>query len=222
MLDVFLTVIRRDLLLAYRRRADLMNPILLYVIVATLFPLGISPDAEFLARLAPGLVWVTTLLAALISMESIFRQDFEDGSIEQLFLSPHPFSLLVLGKVVAHWLITAFPMLVIVPLMAMLLHMPVQAVPVLWITILLGTPILSLIGAIGAALTAGFRGGGVLLGLLVLPLYVPVLIFASLAVSAAADGLAVSGQLAMLGAGLILALLLAPFAISASLKISMG
>ena len=152
----------------------------------------------------------------------MFRQDFEDGSIEQLFLSPHPFSLLILGKVVAHWLITALPMLAIVPLMALLLHMPVQAVPVLWITILLGTPILSLVGAIGAALTAGFRGGGVLLGLLVLPLYVPVLIFASLAVSAAADGLAVSGQLAMLGAGLILALLLAPLAISASLKISMS
>ena len=221
MLGAFFTIIRRDLLLAYRRRADLMNPVLFYVIVATLFPLGVSPDAEFLARLAPGLVWVTTLLAALISMESIFRQDFEDGSIEQLLLNPHPFSLLILGKVVAHWLITGVPMLLIVPLMAMLLHMPAQAVPVLWVTILLGTPILSLIGAIGAALTAGFRGGGVLLGLLVLPLYVPVLIFASSAVSAATDGLAVSGQLAMLGSGLILALVLAPLAISASLKISM-
>lgn len=221
MLRVFFAIIQRDLLLAYRRRADLMNPVLFYVIVATLFPLGVSPDAEFLGRLAPGLVWVTTLLAALISMESIFRQDFEDGSIEQLLLNSHPFSLLIFGKVVAHWLITGAPMLLIVPLMAMLLHMPVQAVPVLWITILLGTPILSLIGAIGAALTAGFRGGGVLLGLLVLPLYVPVLIFASSAVSAAADGLAVSGQLAMLGSGLILALLLAPLAISASLKISM-
>ena len=221
MLDVFFTIIQRDVLLAYRRRADLMNPVLFYVIVATLFPLGVSPDAEFLGRLAPGLVWVTTLLAALISMESIFRQDFEDGSIEQLLLNPHPFSLLIFGKVVAHWLVTGGPMLLIVPLMAMLLHMPVQAVPVLWVTILLGTPILSLIGAIGAALTAGFRGGGVLLGLLVLPLYVPVLIFASSAVSAAADGLAVSGQLAMLGSGLILALVLAPLAISASLKISM-
>ncbi len=222
MLSVVLTVIQRDLLLAFRRRADLMNPVLFYVIVATLFPLGVSPDVEFLGRLAPGLVWVTTLLAALISMESIFRQDFDDGSIEQLFLSPHPFSMLVFGKVAAHWLITGVPMLVIVPLMALLLHLPVQAIPVLWATILLGTPILSLVGAIGAALTSGFRGGGILLGLLVLPLYVPVLIFASSAVSAAVDGLAVSGHVAMLGAGLILALVLAPFAIGASLKISMS
>lgn len=222
MLNVLLTVIQRDLLLAFRRRAELMNPVLFYVIVATLFPLGVSPDAHFLSQLAPGLVWVATLLAALISMESIFRQDFEDGSIEQLFLSPHPLSLLISGKVVAHWLITGVPMLVIVPAMALLLHIPGQALPVLWVTVLLGTPILSLVGAIGAALTAGLRGGGILLGLLVLPLYIPVLIFASSAVSAATDGLAASGQLAMLGAGLILALILAPLAISASLKISMS
>lgn len=199
-----------------------MNPVLFYVIVATLFPLGISPDVHFLRQLAPGLVWVATLLAALISMESIFRQDFEDGSIEQLFLSPHPLSLLIFGKVIAHWMITGVPMLVIVPVMALLLHVPGQAIPVLWGTILLGTPTLSLVGAIGAALTAGLRGGGILLGLLVLPLYIPVLIFASSAVSAATDGLAASGQLAMLGAGMILALILAPLAISASLRISMS
>ena len=220
MLKIFLTIIRRDLLVAFRRRAELMNPVLLYVIVATLFPLGVSPDARFLSQLAPGLVWIATLLAALITMESIFRQDFEDGSIEQLFLSSYPVSLLMFGKVVAHWLITGVPMLGIVPVMALLLHIPGHALPVLWVTVLLGTPILSFIGAIGAALTAGLRGGGILLGLLVLPLYIPVLIFASSAVGAAIEGLAVSGQLAMLGAGLILALLLAPLAISAALKIS--
>ncbi len=222
MLSALLTIIRRDLLVAFRRRAELMNPILFYVIVVTLFPLGVSPDQEFLSQLAPGVVWVTALLAALISMESIFRQDFDDGSVEQLFLSQHPPTILILGKVIAHWLITGLPMLVIVPLMALLLYIPQQAIPILFITVLIGTPILSLIGAIGVALTAGLRGGGVLLGLLVLPLYIPVLIFASGAVSAAIEGLPYSGHVAMLGAGLILALILSPLAISASLKISMS
>ncbi|MDH3607714.1 MAG: heme exporter protein CcmB [Gammaproteobacteria bacterium] len=222
MLSALLTIIRRDLLVAFRRRAELMNPILFYVIVVTLFPLGVSPDQEFLSQLAPGVVWVTALLAALISMESIFRQDFDDGSVEQLFLSQHPPTILILGKVIAHWLITGLPMLVIVPLMALLLYIPQQAIPTLFITVLIGTPILSLIGAIGVALTAGLRGGGVLLGLLVLPLYIPVLIFASGAVSAAIEGLPYSGHVAMLGAGLILALILSPLAISASLKISMS
>ena len=222
MLSALLTVIHRDLLVAFRRRAELMNPILFYVIVVTLFPLGVSPDVDFLSKLAPGVVWVAALLAALISMESIFRQDFDDGSIEQLFLSQHPPTLLIFGKVIAHWLITGLPMLVIVPVMALLLYIPEQAISTLFITVLLGTPILSLIGAIGVALTAGLRGGGVLLGLLVLPLYIPVLIFASSAVKASIDGYEVSGQLALLGAGLILALILAPLAISASLKISMS
>ena len=222
MLSALLTIIRRDLLVAFRRRAELMNPILFYVIVVTLFPLGVSPDQEFLSQLAPGVVWVTALLAALISMESIFRQDFDDGSVEQLFLSQHPPTIMILGKVIAHWLITGLPMLVIVPLMALLLYIPQQAIPTLFITVLIGTPILSLIGAIGVALTAGLRGGGVLLGLLVLPLYIPVLIFASGAVSAAIEGLPYSGHVAMLGAGLILALILSPLAISASLKISMS
>ena len=222
MFSALLTVIQRDLLVAFRRRAELMNPILFYVIVVTLFPLGVSPDVDFLSQLAPGVVWVAALLAALISMESIFRQDFDDGSIEQLFLSQHPPTVLIFGKVIAHWLITGLPMLVIVPLMALLLYIPNQAMPTLFLTVLLGTPILSLIGAIGVALTTGLRGGGVLLGLLVLPLYIPVLIFASGAVTASIDGLEVSGMLALLGAGLILALILAPLAISASLKISMS
>ena len=220
MLSALITIIRRDLLVAFRRRAELMNPILFYVIVVTLFPLGVSPDKTFLSQLAPGVVWVTALLAALISMESIFRQDFDDGSVEQLFLSQHPPTVLILGKVIAHWLITGLPMLIIVPVMALLLYIPQQALPTLFLTILIGTPILSLIGAIGVALTAGLRGGG-LLGLLVLPLYIPVLIFASGAVSAAIEGLSYSGHLAMLGAGLILALILSPLAISGSLKISM-
>ncbi|NIT55579.1 MAG: heme exporter protein CcmB, partial [Aliifodinibius sp.] len=184
-------------LVAFRRRSELMNPVLFYVIVVTLFPLGVSPDIDFLSKLAPGVVWVAALLAALISMESIFRQDFDDGSVEQLFLSQHSPTLLIFGKVAAHWLITGLPMLVIIPVMALLLYIPMQqAIPMLLATLLLGTPILSLIGAIGVALTSGLRGGGVLLGLLVLPLYIPVLIFASSAVGGAIEGLATSGQLA--------------------------
>lgn len=222
MLSALFTIIQRDLLVAFRRRAELMNPILFYVIVVTLFPLGVTPDHEFLSQLAPGVVWVTALMAALISMESIFRQDFDDGSVEQLFLSQHPPTLLIFGKVIAHWMITGLPMLVIVPIMATLLYIPSQAIPALIITLLLGTPILSLIGAIGVALTAGLRGGGVLLGLLILPLYIPVLIFSTGAVSAAVDGQIYSGHIALLGAGLILALMLSPLAISASLKISLN
>lgn len=217
-----MTVIRRDLLIAFRHRANLMNPILFYVIVVTLFPLGISPDANFLGKLAPGVVWAATLLAGLISMESVFRQDFDDGTVEQLFFSQHPPTLLILGKVTAHWLITGLPMLVIIPIMALLLHIPGQAIPALMVTVLLGTPVLSLIGAVGVALTSGLRSGGVLLGLIVLPFYIPVLIFATSAVDSAIDGLAYSGQLAILGAGLILALILAPLAIYASLKVSVS
>lgn len=215
-------VIRRDLLIAFRRRASLMNPFLFYMVIVTLFPLGVSPDTDFLSKLAPGVVWVAALLAGLISMENVFRQDFDDGSIEQLFFSRYSPAVLVLGKVTAHWLITGLPMLVIIPVMALLLHIPFQAVPALVITVLLGTPILSLIGAAGAALTAGLQGGGVLLGLLVLPFYIPVLIFATSAVSAAINGSAYSGQLAILAAGLILALVLAPMAIYAFLKISVS
>ncbi len=221
-MKALLTIAQRDLLIAFRRRSELMNPILFYVVVVTLFPLGVNPDKNFLSQLAPGVVWVAVLLSVLISMDNIFRQDFDDGSVEQLFLSQHPPTLLIFGKVIAHWLIAGLPMIVIVPIMALFLHIPTQAIPTLIVTLLLGTPILSLIGSIGVALTMGLRGGGVLLGLLVLPFYVPVLIFASSAVGAAIDGLSYFGQLAMLGAGLILALMLAPLAICASLKISIS
>ena len=222
MFKALTAVIRRDLLIAFRRRASLMNPLLFYIIIVILFPLGVTPDTGFLSKLAPGVVWVTALLAGLLSMESVFRQDFDDGSIEQLFFSRHPPAVLILGKVAAHWLITGLPMLVVIPVMALLLHVPVQAVPALVTTVLLGTPILSLIAAVGVVLTAGLQGGGVLLGLLVLPLYIPVLIFATSAVSASINGLPYSGQLAFLAAGLILTLMLAPAAIYASLKISIS
>ena len=218
----FLSLLRRDLLLAYRHRAQLANPLLFFTIVVSLFPLGLSPEAALLRTIAPGVIWVAALLAAMLSLESIFRSDFDDGSLEQLLLSPHPLSLLVLAKVIAHWLVTGLPLLVLAPLLAVLLRMEAGAMGPLISTLALGTPVLSLVGAIGVALTVGLRRGGVLLSLLVLPLYIPVLIFAANAVGNAGAGLDVSGQLAFLGALLALSLALAPLAAAAALRISLS
>ncbi len=222
MLNAFLTMLQRDLLLAYRHRSELANPLLFFVIVVTLFPLAIGPEPGILKNIAPGVIWVAALLASMLSLESVFRTDFNDGSLELMFLSPHPPSLLVLSKIIAHWLITAVPLMLMAPLLAVLLHLPTEGIGVLLLTLLLGTPVLSLVGAIGVALTVGLRRGGMLLALLVLPLYVPVLIFAAGAVRDAALGLPVIGPLAFLGAMLVLSLTLAPLATSAALRISLG
>lgn len=219
-LTAFLGVLRRDLKLGIRRRNELLNPILFFILVVSLFPLGVGPGPRMLAEIAPGVIWVAALLATLLSMERLFRGDFEDGALEQILLSPHSLPLLVLAKVLAHWLVTGLPLILVSPLLGVLLFLPAEAIKVLPLTLLLGTPVLSLIGAIGVALTVGLRRGGVLLTLLVLPLYVPVLIFGTAAVAAAAAGLPVSGQLALLGAMLMLALVLAPFATAAGLRIS--
>ncbi len=219
-LTAFLGVLRRDLKLGIRKRSELLNPLFFFILVASLFPLGVGPGPKILGEIAPGVIWVAALLATLLSMERLFRSDFEDGALEHLLLSPHSLPLLVFAKVVAHWLVTGLPLMLISPLLGVLLHMPVEAITVLPLTLLLGTPVLSLLGAIGVALTVGLRRGGVLLTLLVLPLYVPVLIFGTAAVAAAASGLPVSGQLALIGAMLALALTLAPFATAAALRIS--
>lgn len=216
----FRGVLHRDLQLAIRSRSELINPILFFILVVSLFPLGIGPGPKLLAEIAPGVIWVAALLATLLSMERLFRTDFEDGTLEHLLLSPHGLSFLVLAKVLAHWLVTGLPLILISPLLGVLLQLPGGALPMLALTLLLGTPILSLLGAIGVALTAGLSRGGVLLTLLVLPLYIPVLIFGTSAVAAAAAGLPASGQLALLGALLVLALTLAPFATAAGLRIS--
>ena len=213
---------RRDLKMAIRRRSELLNPLLFFILVVSLFPLGVGPGPQLLQEIAPGVVWVAALLATLLSMERLFRSDFEDGALEQLLLSPHALSLLVLAKVFAHWLVTGLPLILVSPLLGLLLHLPVEGIAALPVTLLLGTPALSLIGAIGVALTVGLRRGGVLLTLLILPLYVPVLIFGTAAVAAAAAGLPIAGQLALLGALLALALTLAPFATAAGLRISAG
>ncbi|MDZ7828027.1 MAG: heme exporter protein CcmB [Halofilum sp. (in: g-proteobacteria)] len=210
----------RESRLAMRRRGELAQPLVFFAAVATLFPLAIGPEPAVLARIAPGIVWVAVLLAMLLPLERLFRTDLEDGTLDQLLLSPAPVSLLVLAKVVAHWLVTAAPMIVLAPLVAVFLQLPIDALPVLLATLLLGTPVLALIGAIAAALTAGLRAGGPLLALLLLPLYVPVLIFAAGAVDRAAAGMAVAGPLYFLGGLLLLALTLAPVTIAAALRIS--
>ncbi|ASF45394.1 heme exporter protein CcmB [Methylovulum psychrotolerans] len=218
----FFAIIRRDLILALRRRSEIANPLFFFVLVITLFPLGVGARPQLLQAIAPGIIWVSALLAAMLSLDSLFRSDFDDGSLEQLLLSPHPVSVLILGKVFAHWLVTGLPLLLIAPLLAVFLGMPNQALGVLLLTLLLGTPVLSLIGAIGVALTVGLRRGGMILSLLVLPLYVPVLIFASNAVTMAATGLPVVAQLNILAAILLLALTLAPWPTAAALKMSVS
>lgn len=215
-------IIRRDLLLAFRRRAEMANPLFFFVLVVTLFPLAAGAEPNLLQAMAPGVIWVSALLAALLSLDGMFRSDFEDGSLEQLILSPHPLSVLVLGKVLAHWLVTGLPLILIAPLLALFLGLPDKAMPTLWLTLILATPVLSLIGAIGVALTVGLRRGGMILSLLVLPLYIPVLIFASGAVDRAASGLPVSAQINILLAMLCMALVLTPLPTAAALKMSVN
>ncbi|MEF8792355.1 heme exporter protein CcmB [Thiohalorhabdus sp.] len=218
----FLAILKRDLTLALRHRSEMANPLVFFLVVVSLFPMALGPEQETLTQVAPGILWVAALLAATLAMDGMFRSDFEDGSLEQLLLSPHPPSVLVLAKILAHWLTTGLPLIVIAPLLALFLHLPGQALPVLLGTLALGTPVLSMVGAIGVALTVGLRRGGLLLTLLVLPLYVPVLIFAAGAVDNAAAGFPVAGQLYFLAALLVLSVTLAPLATAASLRISLG
>lgn len=218
----FTLLLKRDLLLAVRHRSEMINPLLFFVLVTSLFPLGIGADPILLRAVGPGVIWVAALLAALLSLEGIFRSDFEDGTLEQFLLSSHPVSVLVIAKVLAHWLITGLPLLVISPLLGVLLGLPGDAIIILLVTLALGTPVLSLIGAVGVALTVGLRKGGMILSLLVLPLYVPLLIFAASAVDTAAAGLPVSAHLSLISALLVLALSLSPLATAAALRISLS
>ncbi|MFC0325230.1 heme exporter protein CcmB [Halomonas organivorans] len=214
--------LRRDLVLRMRGRSEVLNPLVFFALVITLFPLGISPDPTLLATIAPGLLWVAALLAALLSLDGVFRGDFEDGSLEQLLLSPQPLAALALSKVAVHWLLTGLPLALMAPLLGIMLSLPAGSYGVLALSLALGSASLSLIGAIGAALTVGLSRGGVLLSLLVLPLYIPVLIFGAGAVQAAIQGGGVAAHLAILGALLAAALIFAPFAIAASLRISIN
>lgn len=220
MLGIALTIIRRELLIAYRKQADVLNPLWFFIIVITLFPLSIGPEPQLLARIAAGIVWVAALLSALLSLERLFRDDYRDGSLEQLMLLPVPLFVVILCKVASHWLLTGLPLILISPILAILLSLDFQTWLAIALTLLLGTPTLSFIGAIGVALTVGIQKGGVLLSLLTLPLYIPVLIFATSAIDSASLGVAYNGQLAIMGAMGVAALTFTPFAIGAALRIS--
>ncbi len=216
----FALIVKRDLMIAFRHRDDIINPLLFFVIVVSLFPLGVGPESTTLSRIAPGIIWVAALLATLLSLDRLFKSDYADGSLEQMLLSPHPVFILVIAKIFAHWLLTGLPLILMAPLLAVLLHLHESSYGALMLTLLLGTPVLSLLGAIGVALTVGIKKGGVLLSLLVLPLYIPVLIFATSAIDSAAMNLPYNGQLAIIAAIFFASLTLAPFAVSAALKVS--
>ena len=214
-------VLRRDLTLAWRRRGDIVMPVLYALIVITLFPFALGPEEALLQRIAGGAVLVTMLLAMLLALDAMFRSDIEDGSLEQLILSPQPLALMLGMKILAHWITTALPLIVIAPLLAGMLHLPTAVMPVLVYALLLSTPLLSLLGAVLVALTAGTRRSGMLLALMLLPLCVPVVIFAAGAVAAAQQGLPWLAPIAWLGAALIMALVLAPLACATALRIAL-
>ncbi|WP_456242954.1 heme exporter protein CcmB [Spartinivicinus ruber] len=222
LLSAFQLMVKRDLLLAFRRRAEIINPLIFFLLVATLFPLGITPERKVLALIAPGVIWVAALLAVMLSLDQLFKHDYDDGSLNLLVLSPVPLFWLVLAKVLVHWLVTGALLLLLVPILSLMLHLPEAAWWPMLASLLLGTPLLSLIGAIGAALTVGLKKGGVLLSLLVLPLNIPVLIFGSGAVIAATQALPYAAQLLWLAVLLVLGITLAPFAIAAGLRISVS
>ncbi|EGG98539.1 ABC transporter involved in cytochrome c biogenesis2C CcmB subunit [gamma proteobacterium IMCC2047] len=219
---IFIAMIRRDMTAAFRHPSDLINPLIFFVVVVTLFPLAVTPESDFLREIAPGVLWVSALLATLLSLDMLFQSDFQDGTLEQMILSPQPLYASILAKVFTHWLLSGLPLTLLSPLLAMMLFLSADGTQVLMLTLLLGTPVLSFIGAIGSALTVGLRKTGLLLSLLVLPLYIPVLIFASGAVQAAIAGLPIVGHLALLGALLALAVVLAPVAIATALRISLS
>jgi len=220
--QAFWIILQRDLTLAMRHRAELMNPVLFFVLVVVLFPLGVGAEISILSKIAPGIIWIAALLSALLSLDRIFRSDMDDGSLEQMLISAQPMSLLILAKIIAHWMITGLPVVIVGPLLALFLGLSTEGIEVLVVSLLVGTPILSAIGAVGVALTVGLRRGGVILSLLVLPLYVPILIFASQAVDAAAAGFPAVAPIAMLCALLLLSLSLTPWAASAALKMSVS
>lgn len=218
---IFWPLLRRDLLLAYRRRSELLQPLVFLLVVISLFPLGVGPGPQILERIAVGVIWIAALLATVLSLDGLFRSDYDDGSLEQLVVSGHSLALAAVAKVLVHWLVAGLPIVLLSPLLAVWMNLGEGGLSVLMVTLILGTPTLSLLGAIGSALTVSLRRGGQLLSLLVFPLYVPILIMATSAVSSAVDGLPYNGQLGLLAAALVAALTLAPWAIAAALKLSL-
>lgn len=221
MIDSLLAVIARDLKIALRRPADLVAVLFFFIIVASLFPLGIGPEPQLLKKLAPGVLWVGALLSTMLALPRLFADDYRDGALEQMVLSPQPLGIVVIGKVLAHWLLSGLPLALIAPLIGLQFDLDAEALLILSVSLLLGTPALSGIGAIGAALTLGLRGGGVLVSLLVLPLYIPVLIFGAGAVDAVVTGMGAQAHLSILGALAIGGVFFAPWASAAALRIAL-
>lgn len=220
-MTAMLAIIRRDLLMVMRRKSEVLTALFFFVIVSSLFPLGIGPEPALLRKIAPGVLWVGALLATMLGLQRMFAADHADGTLEQMAISPTPLVLLVLGKIVAHWLVSGLPLVLMAPVLGIQFDLDTGALGVLMLALLLGTPLLSLIGAIGAALTLGVRGGGVLLSLLVLPLYVPALIFGAGAVESHIAGLGAGGHLSLLAAILVMAAFFAPWAATAALRIAL-
>ncbi|OIN93609.1 MAG: heme exporter protein CcmB [Comamonadaceae bacterium CG1_02_60_18] len=219
--QVMLAVLKREIALGMRQKGEVLTPLMFFMVVTSLFPLGVGAETNLLLRMAPGILWVSALLAAMLSLQRMFATDYADGSLEQMVLSSTPLGLLVLSKALAHFLTSGLPLVLIAPVLGLQFGLDGRALGLLVLTLLLGTPTLSLIGSIGAALTLGVRGAGVLLSLLILPLYIPVLIFGAGAVEADAAGLGIGGHLSLLAALLVLSLFFSPMATSAALRISL-
>jgi heme exporter protein B len=220
--QAFKATLKRDLLIAYKRKNDMVNPFMFFLIVASLFPIGISPDPDRLAEIASGVLWISALLASLLAMDNLFRSDYEDGSLEQLLLSPHPLYFLVLAKNISHWLVSGLPVALVSPLVAYMLNLPSESYFTLFITLLIGTPVLSLLGSIGVALTVGLGSRGLILAVITLPMSVPVLIAGTLTVQQTLNGASLAGYLAILAAMLFAAVSFAPLASAAALRISVN
>ena len=218
---VMRAALKREIALALRQKGEVLTPLVFFVVIASLFPLGVGPESALLLRMAPGVLWVSALLAAMLSLQRLFAMDYADGSLEQMALSATPLGLLVVAKALSHFLLSGLPLVLMAPVLGLQFGMEGRSLGILMLTLLLGTPTLSLIGSIGAALTLGVRGAGVLLSLLILPLYIPVLIFGAGAVEADAAGLGIGGHLSLLAALLVLSVFFAPLATTAALRISL-
>tara|TARA_B100001250_G_scaffold399025_1_gene407949 strand:+ start:3186 stop:3875 length:690 start_codon:yes stop_codon:yes gene_type:complete len=220
--QAFIVTLKRDLLIAYKRKNDIVNPFMFFLITSSLFPIGISPDPSRLGEIAAGVLWISALLASLLAMDNLYRADFEDGSLEQLLMSPHPLYFLVLAKNIGHWLVSGLPVVLISPLIAYMINLPQESYSVLFVTLLIGTPILSLVGSIGVALTVGLGSRGLILAMISLPMSVPVLIAGTLAIQETANGAPLAGYLAIMGAMLLGSITLAPLASALALRISVN
>jgi len=221
MFSAFLLVIKRDLLLAMRRRSEIFTVLFFFIVVISLFPLGISTEDQVLKQIAPGVVWVAALLASTLALDRLFSDDYGDGTLEQMTLAPVSLPIVVLAKMIAHWLLTGLPLVLISPLVGLFYHLPFESIKVMMLVLLLGTPVLSMLGAIAAALTLGLRGGGVLVSLLVLPLYIPVLVYGAGAISTSmVEGLSIQPYVLLLSAFMLLAIIFSPWATAAAIKIS--